>query len=69
MTVDEAIEKAEWVRIKNDPGSVNAEFYQGATKGGWVLNAAVFDIEDQGFPKGTRGYDGAVALPDGIWCV
>ena len=39
------------------------------TTGDWRATAVAFDIEPQGFPKGTRGYDGAVVNhPRGIVC-
>lgn len=37
------------------------------TIGDWRFVAVSFGIEDQGFPKGTRGYDGA-ATKSGVVC-
>lgn len=60
----EAIEKAlplvkTW-EVLEGPKEKNAKFYQGMA-GGWSFTVASFDIEDQGFPSGSRGYDGSAA--------
>jgi hypothetical protein len=39
----------------------NAEAFVGSALG-FSLTVAAFDIEDQGFPPGSRGYDGAAVL-------
>lgn len=38
---------------------LHTEGYIGTT-GDWRATVVAFDIENQGFPPGTRGYDGAV---------
>lgn len=43
-----------------------AKFYQGVG-GGYIWTLVSFSIEDQGFPPGSRGYDGVVAK-DGTVC-
>jgi|HubBroStandDraft_4_1064222.scaffolds.fasta_scaffold722136_1 hypothetical protein len=67
-TVEEALHRAQW--LNKDP----AEEFQGAaddlkrlgtkallgtTPDGWRIVLVSFDISEQGFPEGTRGYDGA----------
>lgn len=66
MSVDDIIEAAAWIRIPPPEGPVEAETYQGRAPGGYVLTIIAFDIEPQGFPPGSLGYDGAVAGPRGI---
>lgn len=40
---------------KEDP---TADLWKGISKG-WTFSVCSFDIEPQGFPAGSRGYDGA----------
>jgi hypothetical protein len=59
--IEDAIDTAEWVRVPvpaDEENTIGVEFYQGSS-GGWLFNIAAFDIENQGFPRGSRGYDGA----------
>lgn len=64
----EAIEKVDnWsrdIRGHQDPSvrMHDARFFQGAY-GAWSFTVCDFDITDQGFPKGSRGYDGAGRKP------
>ncbi len=41
-------------------GAGDARAFEGVG-GEWRLTVASFDIESQGFPAGSRGYDGAAA--------
>lgn len=43
-------------KVKN--WSPQSDLYTGSADG-WFFTVCDFDIEDQGFPKGSRGYDGA----------
>jgi hypothetical protein len=47
-------------RRTDGPKDHDAKYFMG-NHSGWLITAISFDIEDQGFPKGTRGYDGAAA--------
>jgi hypothetical protein len=59
----EAIEKAlplvRW-EPTDGPKEHDAKFFQGMAEG-WSFTITSFDIENQGFPPGSRGYDGAAA--------
>lgn len=61
---DKAAEGARWVaseplnKVGEFGGGGNVRGYE-ADKDGWHFVIASFDIESQGFPPGTRGYDGA----------
>jgi hypothetical protein len=57
MTLDEAIAAAKWERLDN---LQEARCYQGRTER-WQISVVAFDIEPQGFPKGSLGYDGAAS--------
>lgn len=70
---DKAMMEAKWEQI--DPGKdkpdPSAKFYKGTpdsgeSTGSWSFVVCSFDLENQGFPPGSRGYDGActVASPD-----
>lgn len=59
ITIDEAIETAHWTKLDAPPEAPpDIELFNGSAEG-WTLTAASFSIEDQGFPPGSRGYDGA----------
>lgn len=47
-----------WRRDQEGVKGNDARFFRGSG-GGWNVFVADFDISDQGFPKGSRGYDGA----------
>jgi hypothetical protein len=54
----------EHVPVADEPaGNFATEAYKGHG-GGWVFTVVSFNIEDQGFPPGSRGHDGA-ATRDG----
>jgi hypothetical protein len=49
----------EEIDVKDDPAKAFAtKAYKGHGEG-WVFTIVSFDIEPQGFPPGSRGYDGA----------
>jgi hypothetical protein len=55
--------KIEWeaVDVRDDASAYyTTEAFKGHT-GSWVFTVVSFDIESQGFPKGSRGHDGAAA--------
>ena len=60
--VEAAIAAATWV---STPAPRDAEAYEGKAPGA-VFTVVAFSIEDQGFPPGSRGYDGAVAFSRGL---
>jgi hypothetical protein len=45
------------------PADLNPRFFQGK-KEGWHIVVCSFSIEDQGFPPGSRGHDGAARHKD-----
>ena len=51
----EPLDRADPIHKPADPTMVA---YQGTTEG-WGFSVVSFDIEPQGFPPGSRGYDGA----------
>jgi hypothetical protein len=51
----EPLDRADPIHKPTDPTMVT---YQGVTEG-WGFSVVSFDIEPQGFPPGSRGYDGA----------
>jgi hypothetical protein len=54
----------EQVAVEDEPaGNYATKAYKGEGDG-WVLTVVSFNIEDQGFPPGSRGHDGA-AVKDG----
>lgn len=55
--IEQALAAVTWKRVEA-PKDREAEFFQGAANG-WDFNICSFDIEDQGFGPGARGYDGA----------
>jgi hypothetical protein len=61
--IEQALPRATWSRCNNpamlgpEAKSHKCEAYEAAA-GDWYLLAVSFDIEPQGFPPGTRGYDG-----------
>jgi hypothetical protein len=42
------------------PKDHDAKYFQG-NHSGWLIHTVSFDVAYQGFPEGTRGYDGAAA--------
>lgn len=60
--VEAAIDAATWTSV---PGPREAEAYQGTAPGA-VFTVVAFDIENQGFPPGSLGYDGAVMFSGGL---
>jgi hypothetical protein len=57
--------KLTWTaEVVPDPGGGDgAQAYRGATEGGDLTALVVaFDIESQGFPAGSLGYDGTLTL-------
>lgn len=55
--LEAALPKTTWSRT-DGPTEHGAVFVQGEGDG-WKLTLCAFDIENQGFPPGSRGYDGA----------
>lgn len=57
--IEAALPKAVWTSLTRDvPAAHAAAFYTGETPE-WAFVVSSFDISEQGFPEGTRGYDGA----------
>jgi len=59
----EMLPKLKWevqVADASATGDPTAKFYLG-TAPGWRVTVVSFDIEPQGFPPGSRGYDGAAS--------
>jgi len=56
--VREAIVSATDWKISKTSEGFSARFFT-ANSGGWRFVVSDFDISDQGFPPGTRGFDGA----------
>lgn len=52
-----AIEIATWEKFDEFPTDHDAVAYRGRGDG-WEFLVVSFSIEDQGFPKGSRGWDG-----------
>ncbi len=52
-----AIEHATWRKVPS-PQEGSARAYEGSADG-WRFTVIDFDISNQGFPPGSRGYDGA----------
>lgn len=68
--VDAAIEKVDnWTRHLVPTGgndNVDARGWMGSAAG-WVIAVFDFDIEPQGFPKGSRGYDGSARKENTVY--
>jgi hypothetical protein len=62
QAIKDAIDTATWVSM---PGPRDAEAYRGTAPGA-VFTVVAFSIEEQGFPPGSLGYDGAAALSLGM---
>jgi len=66
--IEAAIDKVDnWsrdIRGHQDPDvrHHDARFFRGSHEA-WTFTVCDFSIEAQGFPKGSRGYDGAAAKP------
>ena len=58
--VDELLQAAAWKQVDAPKGDVDAMFYVGFTSEGVQVSVASFSIEDQGFPVGSRGFEGAI---------
>ena len=58
--VDELLRAAAWKLVDAPKGDVDAMFYVGVTPDGAHVTVASFSIESQGFPAGSRGFDGAI---------
>lgn len=57
--IDECASRASWKGTGPiDPESDPTAKSFSAEVDGWVLMVISYDIEPQGFPKGSRGYDG-----------
>jgi hypothetical protein len=57
--IEEDLPSVKWNQQKPLKAPQAAVFYTGKSKGGWDLLAISFDIEDQGFPPGSKGSDGS----------
>lgn len=64
QAAEAAMEHARWETLEG-PTAHNARFHQGVADG-WSFTVSSFDIEDQGFSPGVRGYDGAAASGNAI---
>lgn len=58
--VDELLQAAAWKQVDAPKGDVDAMFYVGFTPDGVQVSVASFSIENQGFPVGSRGFEGAI---------
>ena len=60
--LDEVLPTVEWKTVATPPGhgaeKYDAVFWE-AHHPPWNMSLVDFDIEEQGFPKGSRGQDGA----------
>ena len=54
-TIEAELPTVEWVAREAPRDAI---CYTGRTESGWSLLVVSFGIEDQGFPSGSRGYDG-----------
>ncbi len=64
--IEAAIEVATWSpMLMPEPVQNDARGYSGVAPG-WVFNVVSFEIESQGFPPGSRGYDGAASNTSGV---
>lgn len=72
MNADEIIDKAEWRELPPPTGPTTAEAYHGTVSKpdglsrGYNITVVAFDIEPQGHPPGSLGYDGALGGPGGV---
>ncbi len=55
--VEKALPLVKWEKT-DGPTEHEAKFFQGMAEG-WSFTITSFDIAYQGFPEGSRGYDGA----------
>jgi hypothetical protein len=62
-----ALPSVEWTRMEST-AEHDAVFYTG-THPAWSLVVSGFNIEAQGFPPGTLGFDGAARACDGRFLV
>lgn len=53
----EAVKNWKAMSLLKLPKEAKAKAFMGSADG-WVFNVVAFSIEDQGFPPGSRGYDG-----------
>jgi hypothetical protein len=66
--IESALPQMTWTRSEDkrlsqeDP---HARAYMG-TSPDWTMSVVSFDIEPQGFPPGSRGYDGAASSRKGM---
>jgi len=65
-----ALPSVEWTRMDGNEATAehDAVFYTG-THPAWSLVVSGFNIEAQGFPPGTLGFDGAARACDGRFLV
>ncbi len=72
MNPDAIIDAAEWRELPAPTGPTTAEAYHGTVSKpdgqsqGYVITVVAFDIEPQGHPPGSLGYDGAIGGPGGV---
>lgn len=59
--IEGAIPDVTWTK-GSFPVPPGTGFFRGEGRG-WTINVFDFDISDQGFPAGSRGYDGAANKP------
>lgn len=57
--IEAVLPSVRWERA-DGPSDHDARFFHG-TASGWNFTLCSFDVAYQGFPEGTRGYDGAAA--------
>jgi hypothetical protein len=55
--IDRVLPMVKWKRCKDNRTTPPSEFFEGTTHE-WYFVSASFSIEEQGFPPGSRGYDG-----------
>ena len=53
------LSSCQWKEIETPTG--DAICYQGSAPNDWHFVMVSFSIENQGFPKGSRGYDGTIS--------
>jgi len=69
MNTDDLIDKAEWHELPPPTGPTTAEAHSGVVHrptGVVFVTVVAFDIEPQGHPPGSLGYDGAIGGPGGV---
>jgi hypothetical protein len=64
--VEDAAPSLTWSTLPpgNFPSALSVKGYQGRN-GQWVITLMSFDVSDQGFPEGSRGYDG-IGMKKGV---